>query len=99
MVRLRNYGEVVAFPGGRSFYSNPRKRKRKRREKATATAGLRDSLKKLREERKVEYTSALKGAREAVHKQAVQLREVFGAHSTDYYVQEILQRGDRKAHV
>ena len=48
---------------------------------------------KQREARRAEYTSALKDARDTVHKQATQLREVFGGHSADYYAQEILQRG------
>lgn len=90
MARLRNYGPVVASPGGRSFYSNPRKRTR--RAKAPLTPALKDALAKRRNERRGEYTSALKEARDSIRKQAVQLREVFGAHSVGYYTQEIFQR-------
>lgn len=91
MARLRNYGQVVPSPGGRSFYSNPRKRKR--RERAPVTPALKNALAKQRVEWRAKYTSALKDARDVVYKQATQLREVFGAHSADYYTQEILQRG------
>jgi hypothetical protein len=64
MARTRNYGQFVAAPGGRSFYSNPCKRSR--RERAPVTPALRDALTKRREERQTEYTSALKGARDEV---------------------------------
>ena len=91
MVRLRNYGHITVSSGGRSFYSNPRKRTRRAR--APVTPALKEALVKRREARRVEYTSALKDARNAIHTQATQLRELFGGHSTDYYTQEILQRG------
>ena len=91
MVRLRIYGPVVLAPGGRSFYSTPRKRTRRAR--APITPALKNVLAERRKTRRVEYTSALKDARQTVHKQATQLREAFGGHSTDYYTQEILQRG------
>ena len=91
MARLRTYGQVVASPGGRSFYSNPRKRTR--RAAAPVTPALKAALAKRREACQTEYTSALKDARDEIHKQATQLREVFGGHSTNYYTQEILQRG------
>jgi hypothetical protein len=35
----------------------------------------------------------MKDARDIVDQRALQLREVFGGHSTEYYAQEILQRG------
>lgn len=91
MVRLRTYSKVIASPSGRSFYSNPRKRTRRAR--APITPALKDALAKQREARQAEYKLALKDARNSVHKQAMQLHEVFGGHSTDYYNQEILQRG------
>ena len=91
MVRLRTYGHVVPSPSGRSFYSNPRKRTR--RPKAPVTPALKVALAKQREVRRAEYTSALKDARDVVQKHATQLRETFGSHSTEYYAQEILQRG------
>jgi len=92
MVRLRNYGDVIASPGGRSFYSNPRKRTRRPR-KAPITPALKEALAKQREARRTEYTSALRGAQDTVQQHAIQLRETFGGHSTKYYAQEILQRG------
>jgi hypothetical protein len=91
MARLRTHGQVTVSPGGRSFYANPRKRTR--RAKAPITPALREVLARRREERRAEYRSALKGARDTVHQQATQLREVFGGHSAEYYSQEILQRG------
>ena len=91
MVRLRTYGRVTASPGGRSFYSNPRKRTR--RAKAPITPALKELLAKQRETRRAEYTSSLKDARDTVQKYATQLRETFGSHSVEYYTQEILQRG------
>ena len=91
MARIRDYGQVIASPRGRSFYSNPRKRIRRAR--APITPALKNALAKQHEIRRTEYTLALKDARDAVHKQATQLREVFGGHSVDYYIQEILQRG------
>jgi len=90
MARMRTYGNLTASPGGRSFYSTPRKRTRKAR--APITPALRALLTKQREERQIGYQSALRGARDAVHQQALQLRETFGGHSTEYYAQEILQR-------
>ena len=91
MARLKNYGSVVASPGGRSFYSNPRKRTRSAR--APVTPALKSALAKGREARRAEYKEALKDARDVILKQAMQLREVFGGHSANYYTQEILQRG------
>ena len=91
MARIRNYDPVVAAPGGRSFYSSLRKRSRAQR--APITPALKESLKKQRVARRAGYTLALKDAREAVFQQATQLRESFGGHSTEYYTQEILQRG------
>ena len=91
MARVRNYVPVIPAPDGRSFYSNPRKRTRKAR--APITPALKGALAKRREARRVEYTSALREARDVIHKQAMQLREVFGGHSTNYYAQEILQHG------
>lgn len=91
MARIRTHTPVVALPGGRSFYSNPRKCTRSKR--APFTPGLKDALAKQRLARRAEFTSALKDARDVIYKQATQLREVFGGHSADYYVQEILQRG------
>ena len=89
MARLRTYGQVVASPSGRTFYSNPRKRTRKAR--APITPALREALAKQREARRNEYTSALQGAQDTIKKHALQLREEFGGHSIDYYAQEILQ--------
>lgn len=91
MARLRNYGAVIAAPGGRSFYSTPRKRIR--RSKAPVTPALKKALAERRKERQAEYASALGDARSAVEKQATQLRETFGGHTTEYYTQEIMQRG------
>lgn len=91
MARLRTYEKVVAAPGGRSFYSNPRKRIRRTR--APVTPALRKALATRREERQAEYQSALNNARSAVTQQASLLRETFGGHSAEYYTQEILQRG------
>ena len=91
MARLRTFGSLTADPGGRSFYSAPRKRTRKA--KAPITPALRDALAKQRAERRAEYTSTLEEAREAVWSRAIQLREAFGGHSVEYYMQEILQRG------
>ena len=91
MVRLRTYGQVLAFPGGRSFYSTPRKRTR--RLKAPITPALKEALGKQREARRAEYASALKDTRNTIRRQAVQLYETFGGHSIEYYTQEILQRG------
>ena len=91
MPRLRTYGQVVASPNGRSFYSNPRKRGRRTR--APVTPALKAALAKQRKERWTEYKLALKDAQGTVRQQAVQLREAFGGHSTEYYKQEILQRG------
>jgi hypothetical protein len=91
MVRLRTYGQVVASPSGRSFYSNPRKRAR--RPRAPVTPALKETLGKQRAARREEYTLALKDARKQVQQQATQLRETFGGHSAEYYAQEILQRG------
>lgn len=91
MVRLRTYGQVLALPGGRSFYSNPRKRARRLR--APITPALKAALGKQWEARRAEYTSALKDARNTVQRHATQLKETFGGHSTEYYTQEILQRG------
>lgn len=91
MTRLRTYGKVIASPGGRSFYSNPRKRTR--RTKAPITPALREALAKRRGERRTEYHSALKDARDTIRRQAIQLRETFGGHSDEYYAQEIMQRG------
>jgi hypothetical protein len=91
MVRLRTYGPLTAAPGGRSFYSAPRKRVRKRA--APLTSALKTVLAKRREERLQRYYSALEDARHSVEQHAKQLREEFGAHSVDYYHQEILQRG------
>jgi hypothetical protein len=91
MARLRTHGQVTVSPGGRSFYANPRKPTC--RAKAPITPALREVLARRREERRAEYRSALKGARDTVHQQATQLREVFGGHSAEYYSQEILQRG------
>ena len=90
MARLRTFGHT-ASPGGRSFYSNPRKRTR--RVRAPITPALRDALAKQRAARREDYTSALKEAQDAVQIRATQLRETFGGHSTEYYAQEILQRG------
>lgn len=61
--------------------------------RAPVTPALRGILAKRREERRAEYTLALKAAQDTVYKHAVQLRETFGGHSVEYYVQEILQRG------
>ena len=91
MARLRTYGNLVASPGGRSFYSAPRKRTRRAR--APVTPALKAALAKQRKERQAEYQSALSGARNTIRQQATQLRETFGGHSTEYYAQEILQRG------
>ena len=91
MARLRTYEQVITAPGGRSFYSNPRKRAR--RSRAPVTAALKQALAKQREARRTEYSSALKVARDTVQEHATQLRETFGGHSADYYAQEILQRG------
>jgi len=91
MARLQNYGQVVASLNGWTFYSNPRKRTRKTR--APITPALKENLARLREERRNEYTQALKGARDTINKHTLQLRETFGGHSTKYYTQEILQRG------
>ena len=91
MARLRVHGRVFASPGGRSFYSNLRKRVRKPR--APLTPALKDVLKKQHETRRAEYALALSTAQGTVRTQATQLRETFGGHSTDYYVQEILQNG------
>ena len=91
MVRLRIYGPVVSAPGRRSFYSTPRKCTHRAR--APITLALKNVLAEQRKTRRVEYTSALKDVRETVHKQATQLHEAFGGHSTDYYTQEILQCG------
>ena len=91
MARLRTYGQVVASSNGRTFYSNPRKRTRKAR--APITPALKEALAKQREERRNEYTQALKDAQNTVKNHAVQLREAFGGHSAEYYTQEILQRG------
>ena len=91
MARLRINPLVALPPGGRSFYSNPRKRTRRAR--APLTPALKEALAKRRKARQAEYTLALKEARDTVHKKAVQLREVFGGHSVDYYDQELLQRG------
>jgi hypothetical protein len=99
MVRLRTYARVLASPGGRSFYSTPRKRTR--RPRAPITPALKETLTKQWESRRKQYASALKGARGLVRVYATQLRETFGGHSVDYYTQEILQcgqleRGSRK---
>ena len=91
MAQIQNHGQVIASPGGRSFYSNPRKRTRSAR--APITPALKEALAKQREARRTEYASALKDAQDATYKQATQLREVFGGHSADYYAQEIMQRG------
>jgi hypothetical protein len=91
MARTRAHIPVVALPGGRSFYSNPRKRTRSK--KAPITPALKDILAKQREVRRMEFVSAIKDARDTICERATQLREVFGSHSVDYYVQEILQRG------
>ena len=91
MVRLRTYGPLTTAPGGRSFYSTPRKRARKRG--APLTSALKGVLAKQREERQQRYTSALQDARNTVQQHATRLREEFGGHSIGYYHQEILQRG------
>jgi hypothetical protein len=91
MVRLRKYGPLTAAPGGRSFYSAPRKRVRKRA--APLTSALKTLLAKRRKERYQSYSSALQDAHHSVEQHAKQLREKFGAHSIEYYHQEILQRG------
>ena len=91
MVKLRTYGQVVASPGGRSFYSNPRKRTR--RVRAPVTPALREVLRRQWEEHRAEYRLALKDARDTIDQYAAQLRETFGGHSAEYYAHEILQRG------
>jgi hypothetical protein len=50
-------------------------------------------LARQREERRSNYTKALQDAQDNVEKHALQLREIFGSHSADYYTQEILQQG------
>jgi hypothetical protein len=52
---------------------------------------------------KKEYNEALQEAREVVHQQAVLLHKRFGAHSVQYYFEEILQtsrlnKSQRKEH-
>jgi hypothetical protein len=91
MARLRVYDRVLAAPGGRSFYSNPRKRARKPR--APVNSSLKETFKARRETRREEYASALADARQMVRAQAIRLRETFGRHTIDYYEQEILQGG------
>lgn len=91
MAKLRNYKSMIAAPGGRSFYSAPRKRTRRAR--APTTAALKNALAGRRKARRVDYSTALKAARDVVHQQAVFLHETFGGHSIDYYCQEIMQRG------
>lgn len=91
MARLRAYGNVVAYPGGRSFYTAPSKHTRRAR--APVTPALRSALAKQRKERRAQYQSALHNARDTVRQQATQLRETFGGHAVEYYTQEILQRG------
>lgn len=91
MARLRTYGQVTASSNGRTFYSNPRKRTRRAR--APVTPALREALATQRKERRNEFSQALKEARDTVGKHALHLREAFGGHSTEYYAQEILQRG------
>ena len=90
MVQLRKYGPLTTAPGGRSFYSDPRKCVRKRR--APSTPALREVLARQREAQRENYTSTLQDARNAVEQHATQLRENFGGHTVDYYSQEILQR-------
>ena len=91
MVRLRTYAPLTTAPGGRSFYSTPRKRTSKRG--APLTSALKAVLAKQRAERQQRYTSALQEARHVVQQHATQLREEFGGHTVGYYQQEILQRG------
>lgn len=91
MARLRTYGPLTAAPGGRSFYTTPRKRVRKRG--APLTSALKGVLAKQREERRQRYTSVLQDARTVVEQHATRLREEFGGHSVEYYQHEILQRG------
>ena len=91
MARLRAYGNVVAYPGGRSFYTAPSKRTHRAR--APVTPALKSALTKQRKERRAKYQSALYNARDTVRQQATQLRETFGGHAIEYYTQEILQHG------
>ena len=91
MARLRANGNVVAYPGGRSFYTAPSKRTHRTR--APVTPALRSALAKQRKERRAKYQSALHNARDTIRQQATQLRETFGGHAIEYYAQEILQRG------
>lgn len=92
MARLRTYGQLTnASLDGRTFYSNPRKRVRPRR--APILPALKEQYARERVERRSEYAHALTGAREDIEKHALQLRETFGGHSTQYYIQEIYQRG------
>ena len=91
MVKLRTYGQAAASLNGRSYYAAPRKRTRKAR--APITAALKATLAKQREEHREEYRAALKNARGAIEQHATQLHESFGGHSTEYYIQEIFQRG------
>lgn len=90
MARLRTYGRVN-YPGERVFQSDTRKRTRKAR--APITPALKENLAKERAVRQKEYQLALKEARDTVQQHALQLHSGFGAHSVDYYVREILQRG------
>jgi hypothetical protein len=57
MARLKAYTSLTTAPGGRSFYSTPRKRVRKRG--APLTAALKGVLAKRRQERQQGFTSAL----------------------------------------
>ena len=91
MARVRTYRLVSAPPNGRSFYTPPQKHVRKAR--APITPALKAVLAKQREARQEEYGVTLQNIRDAVEQHAVQLRERFGGHSTEYYLQEILQHG------
>ena len=82
MARLRTYGNLVASPGGRSFYSTPHKPTRRAR--TPVTPALKAALAKRRKESQAEYQSALSGARDTIRQQATQLRETFGGHSAEY---------------
>ena len=91
MARLRANRNVVAYPGGRSFYMAPSKHTHRTR--APVTPALRSALAKQQKVRQAKYQAALYNARNTIHQQATQLRETFGGHAIEYYAQEILQRG------
>lgn len=56
------------------------------------TPAEKQTLKAQRRDRKLSYNEALSAAAEVLYDEAVKLREQFGQHSVEYYLEELMQR-------